>query len=670
MTVQPGGAYSISAQSPDWTFSGNIGHVLTNIVMHRGSDTIDSFTEITFNYQAGSSRSGDIRIYDSKPIVLFTDTYLADASNNTPFPHLTTYPQHLYHLSYAGAFAQYTFRSGADESPRLYFDDHYNAFILSPASNFMIASIRQAADGSISSGINAEIQSLPQGFSHKTFLVIQHGINNTYETWGHAMTDLQGKTRPANDATTILNYLGYWTDHGATYYYQFLPAKGYVGTLLAVRDSFRQQGISLGYMQLDSWWYPKGSSDTWLGDKSNDRGGIFTYSADPTIFPNGLQAFQRQLGLPLITHARWIDPNSPYRQAYAMSNNVSTDPRYWNAIADYLKHGGVITYEQDWLDHRAIPAMNLYDPGAFMDNMASAMANHGITMQYCLALPRFFLQSSKYNNLTTIRVSDDRFQRNRWDAFLYTSRLTGALGAWPWTDVFMSTETNNLLLSTLSAGIVGVGDPIDTESKDNLLQTVRADGVIVKPDVPIVPLDTMYVQDAQGLDTPMTASTYTDHEGMKALYVVAYKRGQNTTVTFTPTELGLTGRVYVYNYFTGTGKVVEAGSSYTDTVQDAAYYIVVPIGPSGIAFLGDAGKFVSLGQKRIPQLTDTGQVQATVTFARGETSLTLHGYAPSTPKVTASKGTAGTVTYNSATHLFTFVVSPDTNGSAMITMGM
>ena len=116
--------------------------------------------------------------------------------------------------------------------------------------------------------------------------------------------------------------------------------------------------------------------------------------------------------------------------------------------------------------------------------------------------------------------------------------------------------------------------------------------------------------------------------------------------------------------------MVEAGSSYTDTVQDAAYYIVVPIGPSGIAFLGDAGKFVSLGQKRIPQLTDTGQVQATVTFARGETSLTLHGYAPSTPKVTASKGTAGTVTYNSATHLFTFVVSPDTDGSAMITVRM
>ena len=86
----------------------------------------------------------------------------------------------------------------------------------------------------------------------------------------------------------------------------------------------------------------------------------------------------------------------------------------------------------------------------------------------------------------------------------------------------MSTETDNLLLSTLSAGMVGVGDPIGAESKTNLFQTVRADGMIVKPDVPIVPIDAMYAQDAQTLLTPMVASTYTDFGGgMKALYVFA-----------------------------------------------------------------------------------------------------------------------------------------------------
>jgi hypothetical protein len=232
--------------------------------------------------------------------------------------------------------------------------------------------------------------------------------------------------------------------------------------------------------------------------------------------------------------------------------------------------------------------------------MASAMAANGITMQYCSAMPRHFLQSSMYNNLTTIRVSRDRFSSTRWDSFLYASNLVSALGIWPWSDVFMSTETDNLLLSTLSAGTVGVGDPIGAESKANLFQTVRADGMIVKPDVPIVPIDAMYAQDAQ------------------------------------------------------------AGSG--------SYYVVVPIGQSGISFLGDAGKFVSLGKKRITQVTDNGTVQATITFASGETSLTMQGYSPTTPIIAAGDGSVGSVNYNSASGLFSFAVSPGADGSATVTM--
>jgi hypothetical protein len=154
--------------------------------------------------------------------------------------------------------------------------------------------------------------------------------------------------------------------------------------------------------------------------------------------------------------------------------------------------------------------MNLTDPDAFMNNMASAMSNAGLTMQYCMALPRHFLQSSLYSHLTSIRVSGDRFSSARWDDFLYASALASSLGIWPWSDVFMSSETDNLLLSTLSAGIVGVGDPIGAESATNLFQTIRTDGVIVKPDEPIVPIDATYIQDAQALKQPMVASTYTD----------------------------------------------------------------------------------------------------------------------------------------------------------------
>jgi ubiquinol-cytochrome c reductase iron-sulfur subunit len=43
-------------------------------------------------------------------------------------------------------------------------------------------------------------------------------------------------------------------------------------------------------------------------------------------------------------------------------------------------------------------------------------------------------------------------------------------------------------------------------------------------------------------------------------------------------------------------------------LDDRGYYIVAPVGPSGIAFLGDAGQFVSLGRKRIASLKDDGAV--------------------------------------------------------------
>jgi len=46
-------------------------------------------------------------------------------------------------------------------------------------------------------------------------------------------------------------------------------------------------------------------------------------------------------------------------------------------------------------------------------NMAAAAAQWGMTLQYCMPLPRHVLQSVQYGNVTTMRVSDDRFDRNR-----------------------------------------------------------------------------------------------------------------------------------------------------------------------------------------------------------------------------------------------------------------
>ena len=153
----------------------------------------------------------------------------------------------------------------------------------------------------------------------------------------------------------MLAELGYWTDNGAKYYYKFEPQMGYAGTLLAVRHQFAKLGITLGYMQLDSWWYPKGVKDRWNSVSGRVPDGEYTFDADKELFPNGLPAFQQLLGLPMATHARWISPASPYHQRYKMSNNVIVDPAFWKSTAAYLSHPKVVTDEQDWLIESARP---------------------------------------------------------------------------------------------------------------------------------------------------------------------------------------------------------------------------------------------------------------------------------------------------------------------------
>ncbi len=659
ISADPGGAWSVTFANSAFQFGGSTGVPLANLASVGDTDAIGPYVEISFDYTLDAPRHASIRAYQNRQAVLFSIQFPAGTANVAPFPTFTTYPSLPYHLTYSGIFAGPSFPGFSNEGPWLFFDSTASAFLLSPAANFLTAATTRGHAGEISTGIDSQIAALPPGFAHSTLLVAESGINRAFDTWGRSLTDLSGKLRPANDSAPILNQLGYWTDNGATYYYHSDPNMSYADTLTAVNAEFAQKGIALGYVQLDSWFYPKGSQADW----SDGNDGIYEYSAAPALFPAGLAAFQQTLGLPLVTHARWIDATSPIRRQYQVSGNVVTDPSYWNSTADYLTAAGVITYEQDWLGASAHTDFNLTDPYAFLDNMASAMSTRGLTMQYCMGTPNDFLQSTRYNNLTNFRTSGDRFDRPNWDPFLYASRLASAVGIWPFSDNFQSSEADNLLLATLSAGPLGVGDALGTVSAGNLLQAVRPDGVIVKPDAPIVPLDQSYIAGAQSQNTPMLASTYTDFGGgLRAAYVFAYTRGSNTVATFRPADAGIDGPVYIYDYFAGAGTLANSTDLYTTTLTNGrGYHVLTPIGPSGIAMLGDLGQFVTLGKKRIAALSDDGAVHVTVAFAPGETVRTIAGYAPSAP--TAS---TGIVNYDPITQRFTIDVVPGVAQTASV----
>ena len=108
-------------------------------------------------------------------------------------------------------------------------------------------------------------------------------------------------------------------------------------------------------MQLDSWWYyktltgPDGKTGKTKNAKLpqgewNRYGGLLEYRAHPAVFPDGLESFHRELGLPLITHNRWVDPASPYRSKYHISGYAALDPAFWREIVGYIASAGVVTY--------------------------------------------------------------------------------------------------------------------------------------------------------------------------------------------------------------------------------------------------------------------------------------------------------------------------------------
>jgi hypothetical protein len=318
LSVDVNGSFELTSRNPTWQFSGKVGWPISNVASRHGRDRVGHYQEIGFKYKPSETaiRRGAIRLYDHRPVVVFKLVFLTTGKTSEAFPSISSYPRKLHHLTYTSTFAAFSFEQFGTDGPWVFFDDQANTFIFSPASHYMNAALSFGPHHELVSGLSADNEEIPAGFMAMSALVIAPSINCAFEIWGRFLTDLAGKKRPANDADFSLKYLGYWTDHGARYYYRFDEKLGYQGTLLNVRDQFRTMKTPLGYLQLDSWFYPKGRQGRW---KSKDPlgGGTYLYEASSELFPDGLHGFQKQLGLPLIAHNRWIDDRSPYRKKYA-----------------------------------------------------------------------------------------------------------------------------------------------------------------------------------------------------------------------------------------------------------------------------------------------------------------------------------------------------------------
>ena len=79
-------------------------------------------------------------------------------------------------------------------------------------------------------------------------------------------------------------------------------------------------------------------------------------------FPEGLPAFQKELGLPLIAHNRWYDANSPYCQRYECAPGegnrnaaLPIAPEFWDEIMELAAH----PLARDYARHQGVPPRRL-----------------------------------------------------------------------------------------------------------------------------------------------------------------------------------------------------------------------------------------------------------------------------------------------------------------------
>lgn len=84
---------------------------------------------------------------------------------------------------------------------------------------------------------------------------------------------------------------------------------------------------------------------------------------------------------------------------------------FHDIMADKIPGWNMVQYEQDWLNvvYESIDATvtNVTAAHDWLTAMADAAAELNVTIQYCMPLPNFLLQSTLYQPVTNARASGD-----------------------------------------------------------------------------------------------------------------------------------------------------------------------------------------------------------------------------------------------------------------------
>ena len=510
---------------------------------------------------------------------------------------------------------------------------------------------------------------LPPGWAMSVLLQCSPGgANAAYEAWGTSMRTFYNTQRNL-DADITLKTVGVSTDNGAYYYYNTESNKTYEQTLQNVASYLRgiktPSPVDFKYVLLDSWWYYKG-----IGD------GVKTWEAMPSIFPDGMLALQKSLGVPFQLHNRFWAPDNTYSTrnggAYPFITDilkaVPISQQFWDDLMRNASLNGMIVYEQDWLynELEGVTALHSY-PGLaemWLEQMAQGALKNQITIQYCMPYMRHLLQSLAFPAVTQARASDDYrtwfWHDPQWQIG-ETSLVYKALGLAPSKDVFWTTTNQpgapyppstgptaphepcpslQAAVSALSKGPVAFGDAIGYTNASVIMATSRSDGILLQPSVSATAVDEQFLQEGLGGalgPQGQVWTTYSDIQGginFRAWSMLAAGMNATWEITTQRFDVGISKGLVIYDAtademtFQPSDVVNAAYSIPVCGLTDFHLYTITGSLDGKWFFLGEDNKYVRISPSRFSNVTmsNPSSFQVVVSGAPQETISLLFAY--------------------------------------------
>lgn len=547
--------------------------------------------------------------------------------------------------------------------------------------------------GTVRCGWNGDLDSVPAGFRTDLAVIAGGGPRECIDLWGEILLTRAGTVRPGRWADALAARPSYWTDNGAAYWYKTEPGLGDVATsIVAAVDDLRAHDVPVGAVQLDSWFYPHTElrpfdTDEWVVPPT----ALEAWEERDDILPAGIADLRRRLGgPPLVAHIRHLSATA----AIAGEVPVHVDGPYaapataeaYERWLDQCLAWGVETFEHDWLVEVFFGVRGLREqPGrarAWQEGIDRAARERGITLQWCMGTPADFAQTTTLTQVTSVRTCGDHgyiaTAGQLWAWFCTTNTLARALGLMPFKDVFRADPEvagdngePEALLSALSTGPVGLGDRVGRMDPALALATCRADGILIKPDVPIAATGTSMLANTGFRNELLVAETYTDQPAGRWAWVLAMHPNPDETVLegdVAFADLGESapiGDVVAWDWRAGTATRLAPGATWPVSLgrEEWTYLALAPVLDGDLAVIGDVSKFVPAGDARIGVATRDGAIHLVVKGA-GET-VTVTGWAATAPSA-SSAGASVPVSFDPATGVWTLAVTVGTRGWASV----